>query len=74
MSNQLEEITLLMPKGTRGLLKDIKEKTGLNNEDVLKLGFRYLEAKQNHEIKKSEAALAAEAEQTPSNMIAPNQF
>jgi len=73
----LENITITAPKGTRALLKEIKEKTGLTTTDILSLGFRYLEKKQAFEMKKAqELAEAKEAEipSEPSNIITPDQF
>ena len=43
-----------MPQGTRQLLKDIHAQIGLSKEDVFKLGFRYVAAKQAHDAKKAD--------------------
>jgi hypothetical protein len=78
MSSHLDEITIQMPKGTRALLKEIKEKTGLTAEDVLKLGFRYLEKKQEFEMRKAQELSTQqdtqETTKTPSNIITPDRF
>ena len=51
-SSHQETITLTVKAGTRELLKNLREQTGLTKEDVLKLGFRYIALKQAHDIKK----------------------
>lgn len=61
-TNRKESITILVKPGTRALLKEIHETTGLTKEDVFKLGLRYVFLKTAHDLKRAQEA---EAESAP---------
>ena len=52
-STRQEIITLTVRSGTRDLLKQLREHTGLTKEDVFKLGLRYIALRETYESKKA---------------------